>query len=121
MRIVSAQEESLEFDNGSKIISTYRQQCCEYNYADFSVLEIDPELMHGEFSDVILGTVVDEEGFNLIFTGLPHKLFGRYDKVVFIPCYSDQNGWYSTDVVITYFNSDGTQKGYFNLNAELRD
>lgn len=119
MRIVSAKEESLKFSDGSEIISDHCQDCCEYNYADFSVLEIDPELMENEFVGVAIGRVIEDEGFNLIFFGLPHKTLGTYNKTVFIPCYSCQNGYYSSDVEITFFNPDRTPKVEFSLCSEL--
>lgn len=94
MKIVSITDEKILFDNGSRITFDHRQDCCEQNYANFEQLddiartvEFDPNL---EFQAC--------EGAGFLFGNRPGKMF-------FVPCYSRQNGYYSTDVAI-YYNGE---------------
>ena len=38
MRIKTVTDENIVFDNGNVISFDHEQDCCEYNYADFSIL-----------------------------------------------------------------------------------
>jgi hypothetical protein len=94
MKIVSITDEEILFDNGNTITFDHRPDCCEHNYADFEQLddvaravEFDPDL---EFQAC--------EGAGFLFGNRPGKMF-------FVPCYSCQNGYYSTDVAI-YYNGE---------------
>ena len=94
MKIVSVTDEKILFDNGNSITFDHEPDCCEYNYADFKQLddiartvEFDPNL---EFQAC--------EGAGFLFGNRPGKMF-------FVPCYSIQNGYYSTDVAI-FYNSE---------------
>lgn len=94
MKIVSVTDEKILFDDGSSITFDHVPDCCERNYADFEQLddiartvEFDPNL---EFQAC--------EGAGFLFGNRPGKMF-------FVPCYSSQNGYYSTDVAI-FYNSE---------------
>ena len=89
IKVVRAEQEYLEFSDGSTITSRHEADCCEYNYADFSA--IDDLAREWEFEHPILFEE-SEYGFR----------FGNKDKMVFVPCYSDQNGFYSDSVDIYY-------------------
>lgn len=90
MKIKRWNDETIEFSDGSSIAYDHEQDCCEYNYADFSVLEI---MYDGEEFDEYRIEFV-EYGFNLV-------LFDEgttWPKLrIYIPFYSSQNGYYSTD------------------------
>lgn len=89
IKVVRAEEEYLEFSDGSTITSHHDPDCCEYNYADFT--QIDDLAREWEFEHPILFEE-SEYGFR----------FGNKDKMVFVPCYSIQNGYYSYSVSIYY-------------------
>lgn len=89
IKVVRAEEEYLEFSDGSTITSHHDPDCCEYNYADFT--QIDDLAREWEFEHPILFEE-SEYGFR----------FGNKDKMVFVPCYSNQNGYYSYSVSIYY-------------------
>lgn len=89
IKIVRAEQEYLEFSDGTTITSQHVPDCCEYNYADFS--QIDDLAKEWEFEHPILFEESDY-GFR----------FGNKDKMVFVPCYSIQNGYYSYGVDIYY-------------------
>lgn len=84
----------LRFDNGYSISSDHEADCCEYNYADFPA--IDDEALSYDFD--LSKLLFEETEYGFRFGDNPLRMF-------FVPCYSEQNGWYSTDVDI-YFNTD---------------
>ena len=90
MKIEKVTEDSILFDNGNTIDFDHRQDCCEHNYADFSQLE--DSALSTEFDEDLVFEAVNEAGFR----------FGNEDKMFFVPCYTEQNGYYSDDVDIYY-------------------
>lgn len=103
MKIVEVNNKHILFDNGMDIRYGHTADCCEENYADFEQIE---ELAYTtEFKDNLVFESVDGSGFR----------FGDDSGcMLFIPCYSDQNGYYSEDVDI-YFNNELV----LNLNCKL--
>lgn len=104
MKIKEVNTNYILFDNGSRITFDHEQDCCETNYADFEQLE-DLALEY-EFENDLIFEVVPENGFRFGSKGTP---------MFFIPCYSDQNGYYSSDIDIFY---DG--RHVFNVDCEKR-
>lgn len=92
MKIQKITDEAIVFDNGSQITFDHDQDCCEYNYADFE--QIDDICRKTEFTEPLYFEAVDGSGFR--FGNPPSKMF-------FIPCYSEQNGYY-TDEIDIYFD-----------------
>lgn len=102
MKIVNADRDGIYFDNGNRITYNHRQECCEHNYADFE--QIDDLALQAEFDE------------NLIFEEVPRSgfIFGNEGNTFFVPCYSEQNGYYSSDIKI-YYNDIEV------LNVECRE
>ena len=94
MKIKSITDYAITFDNGNKITFDHERDCCEYNYADFKAID------NIEKRYVFLDNLVFEK------TGGYGFRFGNngMNNMVFVPCYSDQNGYYSSDVDIYYNN-----------------
>lgn len=90
MKIVQVTNEKIIFDNGNYIGFDYGEKCCTYNYADFTQLE-DMALDY-EFDENLIFEAVEDAGFR----------FGDKGMMFFIPCYSEQNGYYSSDIQIYY-------------------
>lgn len=92
MKIKSIDEYEIVFDNGNKIGFNHIADCYENNYADFC--SIDDIAKNYVFLD------------NLDFEEVPHGgfRFGNFgmNNMVFVPCYSEQDGYYSSDVDIYY-------------------
>lgn len=81
--------DTILFDNGSIIYYDHFQSCCEYNYADFKQIE-----------DIAYSYNFDEE---LIFEYANGGFrFGDKRRMFYIPCYSEQNGYYTNEVDIYY-------------------
>lgn len=100
MKIEKWNDDCIWFTDGSTISYDHYQECCEYNWADFSVLEVfyqDEEFNNFEIIPV------NEYGF-LLSLELPTPDWWVCDytptKKIFIPCYSEQNGYYSSDITI---------------------
>lgn len=105
MKIKNITEDIILFDNGKIIYYDHNQQCCEYNYADFE--QLDDLARDYDFSENLKFEAVDDCGFR----------FGDERQMFFVPCYSEQNGYYSSDVDIYYdghkvLTVDGEWKDY---------
>lgn len=94
MRIKVVDEEKILFDNGMTITYDHEQDCCERNYAKFE--DVDSLAYEVEFTEELDFEAIDGAGFR--FGNRPQKMF-------FVPCYSAQNGYYTTELDI-YFNGD---------------
>ena len=90
MKATYISSDYIEFDNGKRIESDFVPQCCEYNYAKFD--EVDKMVEDIEFPEELVFEKVEPYGFR----------FGFSNMMFFIPCYSHQNGYYSSDVDIFY-------------------
>lgn len=101
MRIKSVDETGIEFDNGKKIIDHHVSNCCENNYADFE--QIEEQALSADFYENLI--------FESVLGGFRFGSIGTH--MFFIPCYSEQNGYYSSDIDIHY---DG--KWVLNTNCE---
>lgn len=100
--ITEVTDEKIYFSNGNVISYYHCADCCEYNYADFS--HLDTEAKSYVFRGPLSFEAVDGAGFR----------FGDSRRKFFVPCYSEQNGYYSSDVDI-YLNDEQV----LNLECEL--
>ena len=93
MKIDFINESKIVFDNGNEITFDHDQECCEHNYADFLYLKEDDGIYDIEFDENLKFEVVPNAGIR----------FGSVSmNMVFVPCYSKQNGWYTSNVDIYY-------------------
>lgn len=120
MKITKWDDDYIYFSDGSTISYWHKQDCCEYNWADFSVLEVFYQ--DEEFNDFEV-IPVDDCGF-LLSLKLPTPDPWYYDyiptKKIFVPCYSDQNGYYSSDLAIVIRRPERESKAVY-LECELRE
>lgn len=105
MRIERVTERAIIFDNGNEITYEHEPDCCEYNYADFSNLNSNVVNYDYDFNEDLKFEQIPEMGFR----------FGSNGRWIFIPCYSSQNGYYSSDVDIYY----SQKKNVLNVIAQL--
>lgn len=91
-------EEKIIFDNGNEITYDHEQDCCEFNWADFDTIKNDVNIDH-DFDENLKFEFVDELGF----------MFGDDECKIFVPCYSDQNGYYTVSISIYYKGKIVTQ------------
>lgn len=90
VRVIKVNADYIEFSNGDRIIYDHEPDCCEYNYADFK--QVKDEIMGREFKMPIQFEML-EHGFR--FGNEPYMMF-------YVPCYSDQNGYYTDELDIYY-------------------
>lgn len=103
MKIEKWDDDSILFSDGSSITYDHYADCCECNYADFSVLDV---FYNGEtFDDYTIK--LEKFGFILVLShALPTKFNFAADKRIYIPFYSEQNGYYSSDCDLIVRNKD---------------
>lgn len=94
MKIKEVTDEKIIFDNGNTISFDHRSDCCEENYADFSILNENNVNFNYNFDEDLIFESVDELGFK----------FGSDGRWIFIPWYSEQNGYYTDEIDIFYKN-----------------
>ena len=82
----------IELTNGKQIRAQHSQDCCEHVYADFKA--IDDLAYDYEFTEPLIFEAVEGYGFR----------FGNEGKMVSVPCYDYQNGYYSDRLTIEYDN-----------------
>ena len=92
MKIHKVTYHAIQFDNGKAIEFEHCAECYERNYADFQqVIENNSDILDYDFEE------------NLIFEKCDNGFrFGDSKRMFFVPCYSEQDGYYSTDVDIYY-------------------
>ena len=90
MKITTVTDEAICFDNNTAITFHHFEDCYEWNYADF--LQLDDIARDYDFEENLRFEAVEGSGFR----------FGDSKQMFFIPCYSEQNGYYSSDLEIYY-------------------
>lgn len=108
MRIAVVTADEIIFDNGDVISFDHEQDCCEYNYADFSILTPNVVNFDYNFSYPLKFESIEELGFK----------FGSNGRWIFIPCYSEQNGYY-TDEIDIYYTHNNVKKRVLNMRAQF--
>lgn len=107
MKLKTWNDDTVVFDDGTVVAYEHDQECCEVNWADFSVLGIASHFRDLVFSSLHIDPI-DGAGFNMVpldGDGIPIS-----GATVFIPCYSDQNGYYSDDITITVSNQSAIER-----------
>ena len=90
MKISEITRDYIRFDNGKIIEYDHKQDCCEYNYADFEAIDdLAKDIDFNEDLDF------EECEYGFRFGNKPNNMF-------FVPCYSEQNGYYTMDINIIY-------------------
>lgn len=81
----------------------HEQDCCENVFADFSPMEDHADQLDNKFLAELIIKGVDEMGFLLCFIlkqNEDNHDYTRESLKVFIPCYNEQNGYYSDDLTL---------------------
>ena len=104
MKIRYVTDDHILFDNGNTITFDHDQDCCENNYADF--MQLDDEARAYDYDEKNMRfEAVEGSGFR----------FGDNRRMFFVPCYSDQDGYYSDKIEIHY------KTKVLDFSAELRE
>lgn len=92
MKIKEINEHMILFDSGATITYAHDADCCEWNYADFA--QLDDVAKDYDFDENLIFEKIEKAGFR----------FGDTRQMFFVPCYSEQNGYYSFNLDI-FFNN----------------
>lgn len=109
VKITSITDEAIEFSDGSRITFDHEQDCCEWNYADFE--QLDDLARAYTFQLPLRFEAIKGSGFR----------FGDSRRMFFVPCYSEQNGYYTDEIDIYYSNFKKGNEPVLAFNAEFRD
>lgn len=102
MRIAEISDEAIRFDGNHSITFYNGHDLCYYNFADFE--QVDDIARAATFTHPLQFEAVDGFGFR----------FGNENNMHFVPCYSYQSGYYTSDISIFY---DG--KEVLSFDAEI--
>lgn len=102
MKIKQINDREIIFDNGYILDSFHDRDCCEDVYADFEILKTynvstktgkTINIKDIEFEEYIekIMEKVEDAGFNLI---------SKIGEKFFVPCYNDNNGYYSNEIIL---------------------
>ena len=94
-KIRKVEENLIKFDDGTEITCDHCQDCCEWNYADCEQID-DLARAYNFNTKALKFELLEGQGFR--FGDRPERMF-------FVPCYSEQNGYYSANIDI-YLNGE---------------
>ncbi len=104
LKVVNVNSDSIEFENEVFLQSDHQQDCCEAHYLDFSDLSlIDFEDLEFDLSNDNFFKKIEDYGIELI------PIQGHSVK---IPGYGSNNGYYSTNLVLTITNNKDFTKEF---------
>lgn len=107
IKITKITGEEIVFSNGQRITFDHDQDCCECNYADFQ--QLDDLARSYNFQLPLMFKAVDKGGF----------CFGDSRRMFFVPCYSEQNGYYTCEIDIYYSGYAKGNKPVLSFDAKF--
>lgn len=96
-------DEDLVFTNGWRIRTSHSPDCCEHNYADWSSLD-DTGFFEEEFYENDFKLEKWDGGFRI----------NGYT----VNCYSEQSGYYSTELEVDLMDDEGTALWFEKIACE---
>ena len=107
MKITKISSEGIEFDDGIKVEDYHSQDCCESVWADWDALS-DYDLIGFEIDDLLNSIeIVPDGGFRIA----KH----------FVPCYNQQNGYYSSSLELRITYPDKLMVVTIDLSEGVQD
>lgn len=111
MKIKEITESKIIFDKGYILNYFHDQDCCEQVYADFTVLETyNVSTKTGK--NINIKEIDFEENLNKLVKGIKGQGFNMISKIgekFFVPCYNDQNGYYSDKLELILYKKDSKE------------
>lgn len=105
MKIKRITEDEIEFDDGSYVYSCYSQCCCENNYADFEYLLTYSTFPHSPKAKSVFDLEFDSRLHLKEDEGCGFRFRDKVGNWLCVPCYSEQNGWYSSELDIYHYKN----------------
>lgn len=102
MKIKEIKENSIIFDNGYELEAYHERDCCEEVYSDFDILTTyNVSTITGK--TINIKDIDFEETLNKLVKGIEGQGFNLISKIgenFFVPCYNEQNGYYSSNLTL---------------------
>jgi len=104
LKVIKVDSDFIEFENGVKLYSDHRQDCCEEHYLSFRDLTLsDFKNLQFDLSNDDFFKRIENYGIELIpVAGWPIK----------VPGYGSNNGCYSSNLSLILTNDKGFAKEY---------
>ena len=120
MKIVSIDCRGIEFDNGNFLNYYHCQEFYERVYADFyyikdyNTIEGNKTVFDLEFDENILDHIekIEDMGFNIL---------DKNGNKIFVPCHDKQNGFYSSDLSLVYYDCKEDQTKELDITGCTED
>lgn len=121
MKIKQINEDEIVFDNNYKLKYYHEQDCCESVYADFEMLKnYNVSVKTGK--NINIKEIEFVETLELLIDGVPEAGFNIISitgEKFFIPCYNEQNGYYSSDLELIL--DKGKTQEIMNISEFVKD
>ena len=121
MKIKEIKEGKIIFDNGYILESYHDQDCCEYVYADFDILETyNVSIKTGK--NIKIKEIDFREKLSELIEGIEGMGFNIISKIgekFFVPCYNEQNGYYSNELELILYKQGN--KETLNITDFVKD
>lgn len=111
MKIKEIKEDRIIFDNKYELECYHEQDCCEHVYADFGVLK-DYNVSTKTGKTINIKEIDFKENLLELIEGMKGQGFNILSKIgekFFIPCYNEQNGYYSSNLRLILYK-DGIEE-----------
>lgn len=110
MKIKEIKENSIIFDNGYELEAYHERDCCEEVYSDFDILTTyNVSTITGK--TINIKDIDFEETLNKLVKGIEGQGFNLISKIgenFFVPCYNEQNGYYSSNLTLILYKDKET-------------
>ena len=121
MKIKEIKEGKIIFDNGYILEYYHDQDCCEYVYADFDILETyNVSIKTGK--NIKIKEIDFREKLSELIEGIEGMGFNIISKIgekFFLPCYNKQNGYYSNELELILYKQGN--KETLNITDFVKD
>lgn len=106
MKIVKIDSIGIEFDNGATLKHFHEQDCCERVYADWKNIQVLTKIGRNSISAEELDFDENLTEYILGLKGVGFVLEDKNGIQLFVSCYNQQNGYYSSDLHLIYTGND---------------
>jgi hypothetical protein len=109
-KIIKINQYGIEFTNNLELCSSHEQACCEEHYLDFSGIDIK-DVRNLEFD-------LNSDDFFEKVEGYGIRLLPKNGLPLSIPGYSNNNGYYSDDLLLILIYGDNVLKKFDITNCQ---
>lgn len=108
MKIKTIDKEKIIFDNENYLTYFHSQDCCENVYADFENIQVITKLGSNFVNSNNLEFDENLENHINKVKGVGFEIEDKNGIRLFVSCYNEQNGYYSSDLELQYVKMSPT-------------